>query len=127
MKKLYVFLALTIIFVMIGYAADPILGSPTLLQASLNELPEITVAGKKMKFEFGGDTWIAKVDGKNSLAGTFTSEDTSDGSIITLKQTHVYSTAKKPLVGGELGWVSTPGPNIVLEYMKGPPETLAVK
>jgi len=80
-----------------------------------------------MKFEFGGDVWIAKVDDKNFMAGTFASEDTDEGSVLTLKQTHVYSTEEKPGVGGDVGWVKTPGPDIVLEYQKGPPETLTVK
>jgi hypothetical protein len=121
------FLALTIISVMIGCASGPKLGSPTLLQQLLNALPEVSVAGKDLKFEFGGTTWIARVDGKNFMAGTFTSEDTADGSILTLKQTHLYSTEQKPGIGGDVGWIKTPGPDIVLEYKKGPPETLAVK
>ena len=122
-----IFLALFIAFVMIGCASGPELGSPTPLQQSLNALPAVPVAGKTLKFEFGGTTWIAKVDGKNFLAGSFTSEDAADGSALTLKQTHVYSTEKKPGVGGDVGWVQTPGPDIVLVYKKGPPEVLSVK
>jgi len=120
-------LVLTITFVVIGCASGPKLGQPTDLQRLLNALPEIQVAGKSLKFEFGGDTWIARVSGKNFLAGTFTSEDSADGSILTLKQTHVYSTEQKPGIGGDVGWVKTPGPNIVLEYKKGPPESLSAK
>ncbi|MDR2394663.1 MAG: hypothetical protein LBD93_10995 [Treponema sp.] len=121
-------LALSIIFVMIGCASGPKLGSKTLLQSLLNVLPEVSVAGKNLKFEFGGDVWIAKIDGKNFSAGTFKSEDTSDGSILTLKQTHIYSTEQKPGFGGDVGWVKTPGTaDIVLEYKKGPPESLTAK
>jgi hypothetical protein len=120
-------LALLTISVMIGCASGPKLGSPTLLQEGLNALPEVAVAGKNLKLEFGGDAWIAKVDGKNFIAGTFAFEDTADGGIFTLAQTHIYSTEQKPGVGGDVGWVKTPGPAIVLEYKKGPPVTLAVK
>jgi hypothetical protein len=120
-------LVLTITSVMIGCASGPKLGSPTPLQQVLNVMPEVSVAGKDLKFRFGGDAWIAKVDGKNFMAGTFTSEDTADSSILTLKQTHIYSTEKKPGIGGDIGWIETPGTDIVLEYKKGPPETLTVK
>ncbi|MDR1956657.1 MAG: hypothetical protein LBQ30_07375 [Treponema sp.] len=109
------------------FAADPKLGQPTPLQLSLNQMSEITVAGKSVKFEFGGDTWIAKVGGTEFLAGTFVSEDTEDGSILTLKQTHIYFDRPKPIGRGVIGWVATPGPDIVLEYKKGPPETFALK
>jgi hypothetical protein len=126
-------LVLSLISVMAGCASepDPELGPPNALQLLLNELPKIPVAGKELKFDFGGDTWIAKLDGKNFSAGTFESEDNADGSILTLKQTHIYSTAQKPSVGGagggEVGWVKTSGPDIVLEYKKGPPEILTAK
>jgi hypothetical protein len=39
----------------------------------------------------------------------------------------VYSSEQKPGIGGDVGWVKTPGPNITLEYKKGPPETLTTK
>jgi len=105
----------------------PTLGQPTELQQILNALPEIPVAGKNLKFQFGGDTWIATVNSKNFIAGTFTSADNTDGSTLTLTQTHVYSSEKKPGVGGDIGWVKTPGPNIVLDYKKGPPASLSLK
>jgi hypothetical protein len=120
-------LVLAITSIMAGCASGPKLGQKTPLQEILNRLPQIPVAGKTVKFEFGGDAWISKVDGKNFLAGTFKAEDTADGSTLTLKQTHVYSDKQKPGVGGDVGWVKTPGPDIVLEYKKGPPETLTVK
>jgi hypothetical protein len=112
---------------MAGCASVPELGDPTDLQRILNELPAIPVAGKDVKFEFGGDVWLSKVDGKDFLAGTFKSVDTDNGSTLTLTQTHVYSAEQKPGVGGDVGWVSTPGPDIVLEYEKGPPVKLTAK
>jgi len=121
-KKVLFFLvvvtALTAVLVVSCASSDPQLGSPTPLQQILNTLPEITIAGKNVKLQFGGDTWIAKESGKNVLAGTFISEDTEGGSTITLKQTHVYSS---------VGWVKTPGPTIVLEYKEGPPASFSTK
>ena len=111
----------------IGCASGPRLGAPTPLQQILNALPEINVAGNSLKFEFGGDTWIAKNSGRDFLAGSFTSEDTSEGSILTLNQTHIYSTEQKPGIGGDVGWVKTPGPQIVLEYKSGPPATMSTR
>ena len=105
----------------------PVLGQPNLLQQALNILPAVPIAGRNLKFQFGGDTWIAKADGKNYMAGTFQSEDNDGGSTLTLKQTHTYSTEKKPGIGGDVGWVKTPGPQIVLEYKAGPPGSLSPK
>jgi hypothetical protein len=112
-----------------GCASGPKLGEPSDLQNELNKLPAIPISGKNVKFEFGGDIWISQVDGKNFLAGSFQSEDNPDGSgsTLTLTQTHVYSTEQKPGIGGDIGWVATPGPKIILEYKKGPPETLSAK
>jgi hypothetical protein len=120
-------LVVSLISVIVGCASGPKLGPPTGLQQLLNQLPAVSVAGKELKFEFGGDAWTAKVDGKDFMAGTFKSADSDTGSILTLKQTHIYSTEQKPAVGGDIGWVKTPGPDIVLEYKKGPPETLTAK
>ena len=124
---LFCVFVLSVFFVLAGCASGPQLGQPTLLQEALNLLPAVPVAGKNLKFEFGGDTWISTVDGKNFSAGSFTSEDTADGSYLTLKQTHVYSSEKKPIFGGDVGWVSTPGPDINLEYKKGPPPSLGLR
>jgi hypothetical protein len=125
--KLIFCVVLALLITGVVFAADPKLGNPTPLQLTLNQLPSVPVAGKDLKFEFGGDTWIAKIGGTEFLAGTFVSEDTADGSILTLKQTHIYSDKPKPIGRGVIGWVATPGPDIVLEYKKGPPETLTVK
>jgi hypothetical protein len=119
--------ALFITCLLASCASEPKLGDATILQQVLNELPSIPIAGKDLHFEFGGDTWIAKVDNEDYMAGTFTSEDTAEGSILTLNQTHIYSKEQKPGISGDIGWVKTPGPQIVLEYKKGPPETLSVK
>jgi hypothetical protein len=105
----------------------PVLGEPNLLQGLLNEIPAIPLSGKNVKFEFGGDVWISTVDGKGFLAGTTEYQDTADGSTLTLKQTHVYSDKQNPVTKKELGWVKTPGPNITLEYKKGPPPSFTVK
>jgi hypothetical protein len=120
---LVVFVALAITL----FAADPKLGKPTALQISLNQLQTVSVAGKNVKFEFGGDTWIATVDGANFMAGTFVSEDSETGSVLTLTQTHVYSDKVNPLTKKPVGWVTMSGPKIILDYKKGPPESLTVK
>jgi hypothetical protein len=93
----------------------------------LSPTTEVSVVGKKVKFEFGGDTWISKADGKNFMAGTFKFEDNADGNTLTLKQTYVYSTEQKPGIGGDVGWVKASGQDIVLEYKKSALEILAVK
>ena len=110
-----------------GCASGPKLGQPTPLQAALNALPAVPVAGNDLKFDFGGSAWIAKVAGKHYMAGTFESADAAGGSSLTLKQTHLYSDKQKPGIGGDVGWVKTPGPKIELEYKKGPPESLTLK
>ncbi|MCL2762843.1 MAG: hypothetical protein FWD36_06535 [Treponema sp.] len=138
MKKwVHCALVLLVAFVIIGCGsspkapvaapAGPELGEPTALQEALNLLDPVTVAGNELKFEFGGDVWIATVDGANFMAGTCETEETEEGSTLTLKQTHLYSAEQKPVVGGDIGWVKTPGPDIVLEYIAGPPEALSVK
>jgi hypothetical protein len=95
------------------------------LEDILNALPAIDdpVSGKKVKFEFDRNVWYQKADGKNFLAGTFESE----GDILTLTQTHIYSDEQKPGIGGDIGWIETSGPEITLEYKAGPPASLSVK
>jgi len=122
----------------------PVLGQPSLLQQGWNLLPAIPIAGNNLKFQFGGDTWIATVNGENFSAGTIKIEDTNDGSILTLKQTHIWpgavgrtagriankipggSTIGSALnaagtIAGAAGAIETSGSVIVLEYKKGPP------
>jgi len=98
-------------------SAIPRLGQPTLLQQALNRMPAIPIVGNNLQFVFGGDTWIAKRNGRDFLAGTFMSEDTNEGAIITLAQTHAYPPTNIP----GINWIRTPGPTIILEYKRGPP------
>ncbi|MCL2764495.1 MAG: DUF4339 domain-containing protein [Treponema sp.] len=100
--------------------AIPRLGEPTLLQQTLNRMPAIPIVGNNLQFVFGGDTWIAKRNGRDFLAGAFASEDTNEGVIITLAQTHTYPPRNIP----GINWIRTPGPTIVLEYKIGPPASL---
>jgi hypothetical protein len=137
MKKIF---AVLFALVTVGSAFAQQLGAPTPLQQILNALPAIPIAGRNLKFQFGGTTWIATVNGENVLAGTIESVDVNGGSILTLKQTHVWAAAAGRAVGGLLGgalggavgsvanmWVATPGPEIVLDYNNsGPRATLSV-
>jgi hypothetical protein len=128
-------------------------GAQTLLQTTLqttllntlNTLPAITIAGNSLKFQFNSDSWTALLNGENFLTGTVEVEETNDGSILNLKQTHMWPGAagkklgklasKVPggaVVGGALnvagslaGAVEMSGPVIVLEYKAGPPAKLA--
>jgi len=131
MKKI---IAVLFVFITVGSAFGQQLGAPTPLQRILNELPAIPIAGRNLKFQFGGSTWIATVNGENVLAGTVESVDINSGSILTLKQTHVWAAAAGRAVGGLLGgalggavgsvanmWVTTPGPEIVLDYNNAGP------
>ena len=126
MKKIIIFL---FALATIGSVSAQQLGTPTPLQRVLNDLPAIPIAGRNLKFEFGGSAWIAKVNGENALAGTVETVDISGGSILTLKQTHIWAAAAGRAAGGLLGgalggaigsiastWVATPGPEIVLDY-----------
>jgi hypothetical protein len=161
-KLLLGMLVMALVFGMtvVGCASGPKLGSPTPFQETLNAMPEISIDEKNLKFEFGGNTWIAKVDGKNYLAGTFVVEDTIEGSTLTLKQKYAWrvaSTGERALgaVDSVLGfglaatlgtgnsyaqteankkknmdeenWKDTSGPNIILVYKSGPPETLSLE
>jgi len=122
-------------------------GSVSPLQAILNTMPAIRIAGNNLKFDFSGDTWTAKVNGENFSAGTIESETTGTGAILTLKQTHIWPGAVGKTAGrvaskipgasaaagalnaagsiaGLAGAVEAPGTQIVLEYRAGPPATL---
>jgi hypothetical protein len=98
----------------------PVLGEPTLLQQGLNRLPAVPVGRNRLQFVFGGDMWIATVNGRNLLAGFITTEDTDEGFILILSQTHIYPPMNVP----GINWVRTPGPQIALEYIAGPPASL---
>ena len=79
--------------ILIGCGSGPKLGSSTAFQLTLNAMPEISIDGQSLKFEFGDNTWIAKINGENYIAGTFKSEDTYDECIMTLKQTYEWRVA----------------------------------
>ncbi|MCL2277303.1 MAG: porin family protein [Treponema sp.] len=107
-----------------GCASNPVpkLGQPTLLQIALNKLPSIPMAGNNLDFEFGGDAWVARVGGRNFLTGTLVTQDIGESTFLLLKQTHIFPPASAPSVPGvSLGWISTPGPEIIMEYKAGPP------
>jgi hypothetical protein len=87
------------------------------LEDALNALAPIEAAGKQIKFEFDRSVWYQKVDGKDFLAGTFE----QDGAKLILTQTHIYSDEQKPETGGDIGWIASPGPGIILEYIENPP------
>ncbi|MCL2184877.1 MAG: hypothetical protein FWB86_03345 [Treponema sp.] len=120
---------------------------PTLLQTILNQMPAIPIAGNNLKFEFRGETWIAKVNGENFSTGTIEFGETDEGCILTLKQTHIWPGAVGKTAGrvanivpggnmvsgalntagniaGAAGAVEMSGPVIVLEYKAGPPSSL---
>jgi len=102
--------------------AVPVLGEADLLQQALNRLPAVAVAGNNLNFTFGGDVWIAMLNGRNFLAGTITMEETDEGVMLSLRQTHVYPPRDLP---GISWWIRTPGPVINLEYKIGPPASLS--
>jgi hypothetical protein len=115
--KLKKIVAIIFILVTIGGVYSQQLGTLTPLQRILNELPAIPIAGRNLKFEFGGSSWIAKVNGENALAGTVEIVDIKGGSILTLKQTHVWAGTAEMAVGGLTNtWVAIPGPEIFLDY-----------
>ena len=122
-------------------------GIPTSLQIILNALPAIPIAGNNLKFLFDGNTWTATVNGENFSTGTIEREDTDNGAILTLKQTHIWPGAIGKAAGriaskipggavvgnvldtagsiaGAVGAIEASGPEIVLEYKAGPPPKL---
>ena len=124
-------------------------GMPMQMQTILNALPAIPIAGNNLKFQFDNDKWTATVNGENFSAGTIEREDTNDGSILTLKQTHIWpGTAGKTAgrvanmipgggavgsalntagsIAGAAGAVEAAGPVIILEYKAGPPARLSL-
>jgi len=126
----------------------PKLSEPTLFQQGLNRLPAVPIVGKNLKFEFGGDIWIAKINGENFLAGDCIFEKNDNGYNITLKTTNVWSGAVDDVIdlfqkiGVPLGpatgplraaaklaakfakWIPFNGSSIILEYNEDPPGSL---
>ena len=126
----------------------PQLNQPTALQSILNDLPAILIAGNYLKFEFSGESWVAKVNGESFSTGTIEFETTAEGGILTLRQTHIWPGAVGRTAGrvanripgsgaiggalntagniaGTLGSIETSG-TIVLEYRVGPPASLSL-
>jgi hypothetical protein len=148
---------LFIAFVLVSnvHSQEVKLGSPTPSQILLNAMPAVPVAGNNLKFEFGGDMWISKLNGENFSAGSVETVDNEEGSILTLKQTHTWGGAVGSVgaVGGAIGkalggrgaaagnaagtvgraagniagWKENPGSDIVLLYKPGPPESLSLQ
>lgn len=138
-----------------GGAQTPGSVLPAQLQTILNSMPPITIAGNSLKFQFNGDKWTALLNGDNFSTGTIGTENTATGSILTLKQTHIWPGAAAKTagrvaslvpggaaVGGALntassvagaagiapGAVEAPGQAIILEYIAGPsPKLLFVR
>ena len=125
---------------------NPQLNQPTALQNILNTLPAVPIAGNNLKFEFGGEFWVARVNGENFSAGNIELEVTAEGAVLTLRQTHIWPGAVGRTAGrvaniipgggavggvlntagnvaGALGPIETSG-TIVLEYRAGPPASL---
>ena len=103
----------------------PKLGAPTVFQKILNNMPPVQISGKSTKFQFGGDGWIARVEGRPISGGTFATEETAGKTIIKLTPTHTYSTQKNPATKKEIGWVKNSGGRvIILEYSPGPPASM---
>jgi formylglycine-generating enzyme required for sulfatase activity len=94
------------------FSQNPQLGTPTLLQQTLNSLPAVPIPGVgSVNFQFGGNVWMAKLNGQNLLAGTLDIHETNEGNIMVLKQTHTFA---------KVAWVKTPGKDLILEYKKEP-------
>jgi len=99
-------------------APIPVLAQPTDLQRIINLLPAIPIAGRQLNFQFGGDFWIASINGRNFIGGSFITEDIEDGTVLSLKQTHAWPPTDLPNAR-LMRWVPTPGPQITLLYKEG--------
>jgi len=108
----------------------PVFGQPSELQKVLNTLADqfpIDIAGKEVKLSFEGDFWRGQVDGKDSFAGECNIVENEGGAIITLNQSYAFIDTGKtnPVTGAPIAtWQKTPGLEIVLEYVEGPPAIL---
>jgi hypothetical protein len=125
-------LAIVVVGFFAGCATkEVVFGAPTEIQRVLNDLLSqfpVKIAGKELKVELRGDYWLAYVDGKENMAGTFDAVDNADGSTFTLKQTHTYSDKENPITKKPVGWVkASTGLKIALDYKKGPPASISVK
>jgi outer membrane murein-binding lipoprotein Lpp len=132
-----------------GTPAVPQLSEATIIQQALNRLPAVPIAGKNLKFEFGGDAWFAKVNGENFLAGKCIFENIDNGYNLTLQTTNVWTGAVEEVidllqkVGVPLGpaagplrtaarlaarfakWIPLEASAIILKYVEGPPANIS--
>jgi hypothetical protein len=114
------------------------------LQTILNSFPAIPIAGNNLKFLFARERWTATVNGENYLAGNIEAEETGNGYLLKLGQTHIWPTAVGKSVGRiaglipgggvvgnvlnsasnlaeqAVGAVEMSGPLFILEYITGP-------
>jgi len=101
----------------------PVLAQPTEFQALLNVLPPIRVSGTELKFSFGGESWIATLNGRNMIGGSFSTEELEEGIVLRLRHSHTWPPVDLPSAL-LMRWVPTPGPQIALIYSPGPPRSL---
>ena len=87
-KNLILFIFTTFGTMLYGQGLEP----ATPIQNILNAARSITINGKNLKFEFGGNRWIAKDNGINYLAGVIESDidNNDDSGVLTLRQTHIW-------------------------------------
>ena len=149
MKKIVT--SIFVFFLIIGNMYGHELDTPTPMQQIINAMPAVPIPliGKNLKFDFGGNNWIAKVNGNNFLAGDCIFEETGNGYILTLKTTNVWSEAVEEVIdllqkaGVPLGsaatplrtaaraaaivskWIPLKGSAIILEYNEGPPVNIS--
>ncbi|MDR0442729.1 MAG: hypothetical protein LBH44_04900 [Treponema sp.] len=102
-------------------------GLPSMLQQELNKLPAVPIGPNKLKFEFTGDNWIAKLNNRNFLKGDIKFQVTAESIILVLSQTHIYPPKDIPVISAiiKTKWIKTPGPELFLEFKAGPPPSIS--
>lgn len=144
MKKIII--VIFVFLLVIGNMYTQQLGTQTPFQHTINAIPAIPIPliGENIKFEFGGDNWIANLNEENFIAGSYKIEESAAGHVLTLSLTHVWSKlvdeviylserAEIPLGSAEnplrkaarsarvAKWLPHKGSAIILEYHEGPP------
>ncbi|MDR0441774.1 MAG: formylglycine-generating enzyme family protein [Treponema sp.] len=106
---------------------EPVSALPPVLQQELNQLPAVSVGTEKLKFEFTGDNWTAKLNNRNFMMGTIVTQNTNEGVLLTLNQTHVYPKRDIPIISAiiKTKWIQKTEHEIFLEYKAGPPPSLS--
>ncbi|MDR2953003.1 MAG: hypothetical protein LBU82_07150, partial [Treponema sp.] len=56
----------------------------------LNSFPALPIAGNNLKFVFESERWTATVNSENYLAGNIEAEETDNGYLLKLSQTHIW-------------------------------------